>query len=54
MYTSDIARKAVKRIMADLSDRSGFELDALDEDIQNEIRQKWIDIIEAEIIRHEK
>jgi len=43
----DKADIAVDRIIADLSDRKGIgnEWEWIDEEVQEEIRQKWSDII---------
>lgn len=42
-----IAIMIVDGIIADLSDRSGLsdEWDTIDEDIQSEIREEWIEIV---------
>ena len=39
------AGKIVTNIINDLSDRSGFGFDNLDEDIRLEIRTTWLDIV---------
>lgn len=43
----------VNRILADLCDRSGLqnEWEAIDHDIQDEIKDSWIDIATQEIAR---
>jgi len=38
--------QAVLKIMDDLSDRSGFDLGGLDEEIIEEIKTTWIGLIE--------
>jgi hypothetical protein len=45
-----IARRIVDRIIADLTDRTGFRQawDHTDEDIQTEIRSTWEQIAESE------
>jgi len=42
-----IAKEIVDRILDDLTDRRGLrhEWDLIDEDIKNEIRTSWFDII---------
>ena len=42
------AKQAVKKIWADLNDRSGIHLDSLDGDIQKEIRATMAKIIATE------
>lgn len=44
------AKTAVDKIIEDLEDRSGLgnEWDAIDEDIQKEIRKEWIAIVGRE------
>ena len=42
----------VNEILADLSDRKGFDIYELDEDIQEEIKQTWIGIIEKHLKQH--
>jgi len=41
------AKETVSKIISDISDRSGLgdEWDNIDEDIRDEIRGKWIDIV---------
>jgi hypothetical protein len=43
------ARKIVKKIIADLTDRRGLrqEWEGIDDDIQKEIIEKWTDIVEG-------
>jgi len=45
----DRIEQAVLKIMDDLSDRSGFDLDGVDEEIIEEIKISWIDIIKKTI-----
>ncbi len=49
MNTQEIAKKAVKIIVSDLSDRRGLgnEWDQIDKDIQDEIKEQWTRYIEA-------
>jgi len=44
-----LAERIADRIAADLNDRRGFHLDTLDDELQREIRDKWMGIIEAEL-----
>lgn len=48
---STIAEKIVTAILNDLTDRGGLgnEWDAIDSDIQNEIRQTWAEIVDKEL-----
>ena len=45
--TRELATKIIDKIIEDLSYRKGLdnEWDQCDEDIQNEIKETWIDII---------
>lgn len=51
----DIANIIVNRIVADLTDRRGLsgEWEQIDEDIRNEIEQKWNNIAYEEISKLE-
>ena len=46
--TSAMAKKAVKAIIADLSDRRGLrqEWDQIDDDIQKEIKDEWARMVD--------
>ncbi len=50
MKTGAVMVRAVKRIVADISDRSGLgnEWDAIDNDTKKEIKAAWAKIIEEE------
>lgn len=38
------------QIWSDINDRSGFDMDSLDEEITEEIMTAWIDIIRTQMI----
>ena len=42
------ALQAARKVAGDLNDRSGFDLGALDEEIELEIHEAWADIIARE------
>lgn len=46
---SEVAKRIVAEIQANLNDRSGFDLTALDDDIQEEITEAWMGIVDREI-----
>ena len=51
------ALQAARKVAGDLNDRSGFDLGALDEEIELEIHEAWADIIAREareLVRRER
>lgn len=48
-----LAEKIISSIWDDLSDRRGIELDALDEEIQKEIKEAWKELL-LEILKEHK
>ncbi len=50
-----VARSAVALIIKDLSDRRGFrqEWEGIDDDIQDEIRERWVSLVEGEILEEQ-
>lgn len=53
MKVSKEARDAVKQIIDDMTDRRGLrqEWDAIDDDIQKEIRETWQKIVHEAIVK---
>lgn len=51
MTKEQIAKNIVSRIFANLSNRSGINhiLDSLDVEVEDEIRQSWINIVKEEL-----